>query len=70
MGSPERDAINRAYQETMTIILTVAVCIAVPLVPLSFCMGNYRLDEVSCAFPRLLFDVGADGSAMLIMLNR
>src|ERR1700748_2195356 len=28
MGSPTREAINRAYQETMTKILTVAVCVA------------------------------------------
>ncbi|TID15356.1 cell division control protein 42 [Venturia nashicola] len=47
MGSPERDAINRAYQETMKIILTVAVCIAAPLIPLSLCMGNYKLDKMT-----------------------
>lgn len=53
MGSPERDAINRAYQETMTILLTVAVCIAAPLIPLSLCMGNYKLDQV-CLYPLTL----------------
>jgi hypothetical protein len=46
MGSPTRDAINLAYQETMTQILTVAVCVAVPCVLLSFFMKNYKLDEM------------------------
>jgi hypothetical protein len=46
MGSPERDAINRAYQETMTIMLTVACCVAAPLIPLSLIMKNYKLDQM------------------------
>ena len=46
MGSPTRDAINRAYQETMTKILIVAVCVAVPVILLSFLMENYKLDEI------------------------
>lgn len=46
MGSPERIAINRAYQETMTSILTVAVIVALPLIPLSLMMKNYKLDEM------------------------
>ena len=46
MGSPTRIAINRAYQETMTQILTVAVCVAVPVVVLSLVMKNYKLDEI------------------------
>lgn len=46
MGSPTREAINRAYQETMTRILTVAVCVAVPVILLSFLMENYKLDEM------------------------
>lgn len=46
MGSATRDAINRAYQETMTRILLVAVCVCVPLIPLSLLMKNYKLDEV------------------------
>lgn len=46
MGSPERIAINRAYQETMTRILSVAVLVALPLIPLSLLMKNYKLDEV------------------------
>jgi hypothetical protein len=45
-GTPERIAINRAYQETMTILLTIAVCICAPLIPLSLCMKNYKLDQV------------------------
>lgn len=46
MGSPERTAINRAYQETMTTMLTIAVCVAAPLIPLSLMMRNYKLDEM------------------------
>ncbi len=46
IGNPTRTAINRAYQETMTKILTVAVCVAAPCVILSLFMENYKLDEI------------------------
>ena len=46
-GTPERIAVNRAYQETMNILLTIAACFAAPLIPLSLIMRNYKLDEVS-----------------------
>ncbi|KAL8914499.1 MAG: hypothetical protein Q9171_000852 [Xanthocarpia ochracea] len=46
LGGPERIAINRSYQETMNILLTIAVCLAIPLFPLSLIMKNYKLDEV------------------------
>ena len=46
MGSPTRVAINLAYQETMTKILTMAVCLAAPCIVLSFFMKNYKLDEM------------------------
>lgn len=46
MGSPTRDAINLAYQETMTKILSVAVCIAVPCLILSLFMNDHKLDEI------------------------
>ena len=46
IGSPTRIAINRAYQEAMSKILSVAVCIAVPCILLSFLMKNYKLDEL------------------------
>lgn len=46
MGTPERMAINRAYQETMHTLLTVAVCVAAPLIPLSLLMKNYKLGKV------------------------
>ncbi|KAF2481708.1 putative siderophore-dependent iron transporter [Neohortaea acidophila] len=46
MGSTTRMAINRAYQETMTQILFVAVCVAAPCVVLSLFMKNYKLDEI------------------------
>ena len=45
-GSPERIAINRAYQETMRLLLTAAVIVAAPLVPLSLLMRNYKLDQM------------------------
>ena len=45
-GSVGREAIDRAYQETMTQILIVALCVAAPIIPLSLCMQNYRLDQV------------------------
>jgi len=46
MGSAERIAINRAYQETMTSLLTVAVCVSIPCILASLVMKNYRLDLV------------------------
>lgn len=45
-GSPEKIAINRAFQETMTTLLTVAVCCAAPIIPLSLFMKNYKLDKM------------------------
>jgi hypothetical protein len=47
IGSPERQAINRAYQETMHILLITAICVAAPLIPLSLLMKNYRLDKMN-----------------------
>ena len=44
-GSPERIAIDRAYQETMDTLLIVAACLCVPVLLLSFLMRNYRLDH-------------------------
>lgn len=46
LRSPERIAINRSYQETMNILLVIAVCLAIPLLPLSLLMRNYKLDQV------------------------
>ena len=46
MGDPTRVAINKAYQETMTNILTVAVWMALPCVFLSLVMENHKLDEI------------------------
>lgn len=45
-GSPARIAINRAYQETMRYLLIGALCCAAPIVPLSLCLNNYKLDEM------------------------
>ena len=46
-GTPERDAINRAYQETMHKLLIIAVCICILPVLLSFFMKDYELKKVS-----------------------
>ena len=46
LGSAERIAINRAYQETMNTLLIIAICLSAPLIPLSLMMRNYKLDQV------------------------
>ena len=46
-GTPERAAINRAYQETMHTLLIIAVCVCVVPVILSLFMENYKLNQVS-----------------------
>lgn len=45
-GSAERLAVNRSYQETMNLLLIVAVCLSAPILPLSLLMRNIRLDAV------------------------
>jgi|SRR5690242_5855529 len=45
-GSPARIAINRAYQETMRYMLIGAICAAIPILPLSLCLKNYKLDQM------------------------
>lgn len=44
VGQPIRNAIDRAYQETMSSLLVIAVCIAVPYVLASLAMDNYKLE--------------------------
>ncbi|KAI0431489.1 siderophore iron transporter mirC [Xylaria sp. FL1042] len=44
--SPARMAINRSYQETMEVLLTIAIALCAPLVVLSFLMRNYKLDDI------------------------
>ncbi|KAI4182065.1 MAG: hypothetical protein L6R41_006231 [Letrouitia leprolyta] len=46
IGGPERIAINRSYQETMNILLIIAVCLSVSLLPLSMVMRNYELGQM------------------------
>ncbi|KAJ5605750.1 hypothetical protein N7510_008531 [Penicillium lagena] len=53
MGSPTRIAINRAYQETMNRLLTLALLVTIPLIPLSLVMQNYELDKVERLPPLL-----------------
>ncbi|KAF1849252.1 siderophore iron transporter mirC [Cucurbitaria berberidis CBS 394.84] len=45
-GSPVRIAINRAYQETMRYLLIGALCCSTPILPLTFFLHNYKLDEI------------------------
>ncbi|PQE09180.1 siderophore iron transporter mirC protein [Rutstroemia sp. NJR-2017a BBW] len=44
MGSPERLAINKAYQETMRTLLLISICVSVPVVLLSVVVKNVVLD--------------------------
>lgn len=43
-GSPTRDAIIRAYQESMTALLAIALAFCVPVLVLALLMRDYRLD--------------------------
>ncbi|RII22881.1 hypothetical protein CUC08_Gglean013320 [Alternaria sp. MG1] len=45
-GSPVRIAINRSYQETMRYLLIGALCCAAPIVPLTLCLKNYKLNAM------------------------
>jgi SP family sugar:H+ symporter-like MFS transporter len=46
VGDPIRVAINQAYQETMRYMLIGAICAAIPILPLSLCMKNYKLGQM------------------------
>lgn len=46
MGTPERIAIVKAYDETMRTLLIVAVCVCIPMLPMGMLMRNYKLDQV------------------------
>ncbi|KAK4123363.1 MFS general substrate transporter [Parathielavia appendiculata] len=43
-GSPEREAIARSYQETITVLLWVALVACGPVLVLASLVGDYRLD--------------------------
>jgi hypothetical protein len=45
-GSPERLAVEHAYQETMQLLLIIAAAVALPLLPLALLVRDYRLDKV------------------------
>jgi SP family sugar:H+ symporter-like MFS transporter len=45
-GSPTRIAINRAYQETMRLLLMGALVAAAPILPLTLILQNYKLREM------------------------
>ncbi|CAK7214135.1 hypothetical protein SBRCBS47491_002046 [Sporothrix bragantina] len=50
-GSPERLAIIRAYQESMTSLLTVAVAFCVPVLILALLMKDLRFDTTDAKSP-------------------
>ena len=45
-GSAVRDAVNRSFQETMSLLLWVALGFAAVTLILSLCLKDVRLDEV------------------------
>ncbi|KAK5135545.1 hypothetical protein LTR08_005180 [Meristemomyces frigidus] len=67
MGSPTRDAINLAYQETMTKILIVAVCAATPCILLSLLMKDYKLDEIDQHVKGVVIGSAHDDSAHSVL---
>lgn len=46
VGTPTRDAINRAYQESINVLNIIAICVAGIIIFLSLGMKNYKLDTV------------------------
>ncbi|KAK4137137.1 MFS general substrate transporter [Trichocladium antarcticum] len=45
-GSPEREAIARSYQETVTVLLWVALAGCVPVLAMAAMVGGLRLDQL------------------------
>lgn len=43
-GSAEREAIARSYQETITVLLWLALIVCVPVLAMAGAVGDYRLD--------------------------
>ena len=62
MGSPTRNAISQAYQETMTRILTVAVCVALPCIILSLLMENHELSKMDQGLKGTIIGSGPEDS--------
>lgn len=68
VSSPTRLAINRAYQETMTILLIIAVCCAVPVILLSLLLTNENLSEVNNQFKgRVIGRMVEDGTQVEVV---
>ncbi|VUC33960.1 unnamed protein product [Clonostachys rosea] len=63
VGTPERIAISRSYQETMTTLLTIAVCMCAPIFLCSLLMTDYKLDEMEQGVKGLVIggEIGEDG---------
>ncbi|KAK4192112.1 major facilitator superfamily domain-containing protein [Podospora australis] len=51
-GSPEREAIARSYQETITVLLWIALVACVPVLISAALVGDYRLDGNGRRIPR------------------
>ncbi|KAK1756206.1 major facilitator superfamily domain-containing protein [Echria macrotheca] len=62
-GSPEREAIARAYQETITVLLWVALAVCVPLCLVAWTMRDERLDECGEVTGLVIGSVGEVESA-------
>ena len=63
-GSPERLAIVRAYQESMTSLLTVAVAFCVPVLILALLMKDLRFDTSGPKSPATYIDAQGSGNAV------
>jgi hypothetical protein len=71
VGSPERVAINRAYQETMNILLIIAVCVAALPFLFSLLMSNYKLDEMEQQVKgRVIGGIVKDGKEVKVVRER
>ncbi len=52
-GSPEREAIARSYQETITVLLWVALVACGPVLGMAALVGDYRLDGIGRRLTRV-----------------
>ncbi|KAK4156733.1 major facilitator superfamily-domain-containing protein [Chaetomidium leptoderma] len=60
-GSPEREAIARSYQETITVLLWVALVACGPVLGMALLVGDYRLDGTGKTSVRRVGDGDGDG---------
>lgn len=66
-GSPEREAIARSYQETITVLLWVALLACGPVLAMALMVGDYRLDGKGKGGVRVADGRGGvDGQVMVV----